>query len=85
MNVKRSWGVVMAMALVVAVASGACAQGRRGGPPPAEALFGRFDANKDGALTQNEVPPPMWARLRAADANGDDAVTIAEYRAASGR
>ncbi|MBM3460367.1 MAG: hypothetical protein FJX77_17745 [Armatimonadetes bacterium] len=78
MNVKRSWVVMAAMALLVSVASGASAQGRRGGPPPAEALFGRFDTNKDGALTENEVPPPMWRRLRSADANGDGAVTIAE-------
>lgn len=54
----------------------------RPGPPPADTLFERFDANGDGALTEDEVPPPVWWRLRRADANGDGKVTRGEYHKA---
>ena len=49
------------------------------GPPPADLLFYRFDANNDGALTEDEVPPGMWRRLRLADKDGDGKVTREEY------
>lgn len=52
---------------------------RPAGPPPADLLFRRFDANNDGALTEDEVPPGMWRRLRTADKDGDGKVTLREY------
>lgn len=52
------------------------------GPPQADALFLRFDADGDGALTEREVPPAVWHRLRAADRDGDGRVTLREYREA---
>ena len=45
-------------------------------------LFDKFDADKDGALTENEVPAMMWKRLSRADANKDGSVTREEMRAA---
>ncbi|MFM7113836.1 MAG: EF-hand domain-containing protein, partial [Planctomycetota bacterium] len=49
------------------------------GPPPADLIFDRFDADSDGALTADEVPAGMWLRLRMADQNGDGKVTREEY------
>lgn len=49
------------------------------GPPPADLIFDRFDANNDGALKDDEVPLGMWRRLRMADQNGDGKVTRDEY------
>lgn len=41
-------------------------------------IFKRFDKNKDGSLTEDEVPAKAWTRLSKCDANGDNAVTKAE-------
>ncbi len=49
------------------------------GPPPADVLFYRFDANNDGALSEDEVPPGMWQRLSLADNDSDGQVTRLEY------
>lgn len=56
---------------------------RPAGPPPADALFGRFDVDQDGALAADEVPAGMWRRLRLADEDGDGQVTRAEFLAAA--
>jgi len=45
-------------------------------------LIKRFDKNKDGKLTKDEVPAPLWERLSKADANKDGAVTKDELEAA---
>ena len=44
-------------------------------------LFARFDKDKSGSLTSDEVPAKLWTRLEKADADGDGAVTKAELRA----
>ena len=51
--------------------------GRRG----RGSLLARFDANKDGTLTADEVPASVWQRISGADANGDGAVTQDELDA----
>ena len=57
--------------------------GAAGGKPPGvSALFERFDKNKDGKLTKDEVPGPMWEHLSKADVNKDGAVTKEEFEAA---
>lgn len=78
--------------LLVAVAFGVLAGSVNAQPPgrsgdgPAGGpgrLFDIFDADDDGALTEDEVPGPVWVRLSAADANEDGAVSQDEI--ASGR
>jgi len=44
-------------------------------------MFQQFDADRDGALTKDEVPGPAWERLSAADADEDGIVTQAEAAA----
>lgn len=48
------------------------------GLPPAERLFERFDKDKSGALTKDNVPSPLWNPLSRADANEDGKVTREE-------
>ena len=47
---------------------------RRAGPPSVGGWMERFDKNKDGKLTKDEVPEPLWERLSAAGAVKDGAV-----------
>jgi hypothetical protein len=68
---------VLGLILATAFAPVANAQTRPGGDRVA-LLFARFDANKDGKLTKDEVPAPVWSRLSVADLNGDGAVTMDE-------
>jgi Ca2+-binding EF-hand superfamily protein len=44
------------------------------------AMISRWDANRDGGLSQAEAPQ-RWARLAAFDANRDARVTVEELRA----
>lgn len=53
--------------------------GRRG--ESMRALFERYDANGDGALTQAELDEGRAAQITQFDANGDGQVDLAEYRA----
>ena len=55
------------------------------GPPPDDLIYDRFDANNDGALSEEETPPGMWRRLRLADMDGDGGVTREEYSNAQNR
>jgi len=80
-----------ALLLTIALAVPAYAEeggGRDGGKggkrkrPHAGKLFEKFDKNKDGSLTSDEVPEKAWARISKADADGDGAVTKAELREA---
>ena len=56
----------------------------RGGPPGGfdpSRLFERFDADKDGKLTREELPPGLRARMERMDADEDGAVTLKEMEA----
>lgn len=56
--------------------------GRAGGD-----MFTNLDKNKDGKLTEDEVPAHLWARLSKADKDADGAISKSEMealRAASG-
>jgi Ca2+-binding EF-hand superfamily protein len=51
-------------------------------------MFERFDKNKDGALTSDEVKDGFWQHLVKADANSDGKVTkeeLSQARAAHGK
>ena len=75
------WGVAMMMA---ASTTDGFAQQRGSGSrskPSFDRLLSAFDANKDGALSQGEVPSQVWSRLSKADSNADGTVTRAEYDA----
>ena len=54
--------------------------GRRRASP--DAIFSRFDKNRDGKLTEDEIPEPMRSRIMRADADGDGTVTKAELEQA---
>lgn len=61
-------------------------EGRPQGGPPwvrARMLFQTFDANRDEALSADEVPAQAWDRLSAADGDEDGQVTQAEVAAYS--
>jgi Ca2+-binding EF-hand superfamily protein len=52
-----------------------------GGPGPdggPRAIFERYDGDKDGKLTKEEVPGEMWARLSKADDDADGRVSREE-------
>ena len=53
------------------------AAGRPGGSGP-DAVFSRFDENKDGKLAEGEVPAEMWSKLRKADEDADGLVSKKE-------
>ena len=55
-------------------------KGRRGKGRKGGKLFAKFDKNKDGALTQDEVPERAWTRIVKADADGNGSVTRAELK-----
>ena len=46
--------------------------------PIIESIFERFDVNKDGSLTADEVNEKLWSRLAKADINEDGAVSLSE-------
>lgn len=87
--IRLMLGIVVAMATgTMASAADGPPSGRgAGGPPWAREggsgprpfmLFNIFDADEDGALSEDEVPAPVWNRLSAADADADGAVTREE-------
>jgi len=41
----------------------------------ADQILQRFDKNKDGKLTKDEVSANVWPRMSKADTNGDGAIT----------
>jgi hypothetical protein len=43
--------------------------------------FDRYDANKDGRITPDELPPALRDRLMRADTNGDGAISRQEFDA----
>ena len=50
--------------------------------PAPDMIFNRLDANKDGALTEKEVPPLAWQKIQIADKDKDGKVTLSEYQSA---
>ncbi len=48
--------------------------------PAPDMIFNRLDANKDGALTEKEVPPLAWQKIKIADKDKDGKVTLSEYQ-----
>ena len=54
--------------------------GRRRASP--DAICSRFDKNRDGKLTEDEIPELMRSRMMRADADGDGTVTKAELKKA---
>jgi len=56
--------------------------GGPGGPPSIDQVFERFDLNRDGKLTKDELPEPVAERIMKADADGDGAVTKEELEQA---
>ncbi len=58
--------------------------GRPGGDAGAGDMFANLDKDKDGKLTEAEVPEQLWARLSKADKDADGAVSKAEMDAVRG-
>jgi len=57
-------------------------QGQPGGGGRKDPIA-QFDKNKDGKLTEDEVPPEVWARLSKADNNGDGLINGEELKHAA--
>lgn len=49
-----------------------------GGPNP---ILGKYDEDKDGKLSKEEVPEDMWSKLSRADENADGLVSKSEMEA----
>src|SRR5262245_4762599 len=66
--------------------AGGPAPGSRPGarqPNPQE-IFNRFDANKDGKLSKDELPPRLQENFARLDANGDGTLSQEEFARAGG-
>lgn len=59
--------------------------GAGGGPPNAASFMERFDLDKDGSLTESEVPERMKPRFGEMDTDKDGKVSSAEYTAFSAK
>jgi Ca2+-binding EF-hand superfamily protein len=82
-TVLTTLGLLLIAGATLAQPGGGPGRGRRhGGPPPIDRIFERFDANKDGRLTQDELPAQVAERIMEADADGDGAVTKEELEQA---
>jgi len=62
-------------------AAGGGRGGRPGGGAGGGDMFANLDKDKDGKLTETEVPEQLWARLSKADKDADGAVSKAEMEA----
>lgn len=75
--------IVIASTAVIATAqSGDRAEGPKRGGDRAAMLIEEFDANGDGAISQEEIAAAQAARFAAADTNGDGALSVDELLAA---
>jgi hypothetical protein len=48
-------------------------------------MFQRFDANKDGKLSKDEIPERMRSRMEPMDTDKDGAISEEEFRNGSAR
>lgn len=49
------------------------------GPPSFKSTLEKFDKNKDGAISKDEVEDKMWERMGKADTDKDGKVTEKEF------
>jgi len=75
--------IVVAGAAIAGALVGALEAAERLPPglPPSAALLLRFDADKDGNITKDEMDAGLKADYTAADSNGDGCINPAEVRA----
>ena len=71
----------MAVALAAPAEDGS--GGKRGGRKGK--IFARFDENKDGKLTSDEVPERLWALISKCDTDQDGAASKEEMKACKGK
>jgi Ca2+-binding EF-hand superfamily protein len=62
-------------------ASASASPSAAAGDDPAKASFDRLDANKDGLLTDNEIPSALRSDMGKWDSNRDGKIQLEEYRA----
>ena len=74
---KNSDGSITKEEMAAMMQGGPGLGGPQGGP---EAVFSRYDADKDGKLSKTEVPAEMWDRLSKADENADGLVSKEELK-----
>ena len=74
--------IAVASTSVLATASGRDADNRRG-PERGAMMFERFDLNKDGQVTREEVTTAAAAHFAEADANNDGQLSAEEMTAAA--
>ncbi len=60
-------------------------RGEGGGRGGRGNMFQRFDANKDGKLSKDEIPERMRSRMEPMDTDKDGAISEEEFRNGSGR
>ena len=80
---KDTWRKFAIASLMIActfgIASASTQRGGSGTRPSFDTLLAAFDADKNGELSQAEVPARVWLRLSAADGNKDGKVTRNEF------
>jgi len=75
--------LIMAAVAVLSLSSESAAQRRRG--PNITRMLQRFDADKDGKLTEDELGAQMWRRMSRFDSDSDGALTKQELESMSRR
>ncbi len=76
---KNGWLIISAICTLTGASQAAAQPGRHGGH------FEKFDANKDGVVTTQEVEAAALARFNESDTNKDGKVTAEERKAAHQR
>src|SRR5438128_2042541 len=74
-----------ALLMVAWLAEASAAQRLPAGVPAAAALLLRYDANKDGVITRDEMEAGLKADFAAADTNGDGCLNPMEVREENNR
>jgi Ca2+-binding EF-hand superfamily protein len=81
-DIAATTGLPMEQVLEVLPQGGLQGQGqqnRRGRGNMMANMFQRFDKNKDGKLSKNEVPAFLWKRFSRADADHDSMISKQEF------